>query len=37
MVFLGIGIIHFYELTSSIAFGMIFAFHFVNKKIFAKE
>ena len=37
LVFLGIGIIHFYELTSSIAFGMIFAFHFVNKKIFAKE
>ena len=37
MAFLGVGIIHFYELTSSIAFGMIFAFHFVNRKIFAKE
>lgn len=34
LIFLGIGIIHFYELTSSIAFGMIFAFHYVNKNTF---
>lgn len=32
MIFLGIGIIHFYELTSSIAFGMIIAFYRVNKE-----
>jgi hypothetical protein len=37
LLFLGIGIIHFYELTSSIAFGMIFAFHFVNNRFFRGE
>jgi len=37
MLFLGIGIIHFYELTSSIAFGMIFAFQYVNRKKFSGE
>jgi O-antigen ligase len=35
LAFLGIGIIHFYELTSSIAFAMIFAFRFVNREKFS--
>ncbi|MFX4263243.1 O-antigen ligase family protein [Pelotomaculum propionicicum] len=31
LLFLGIGIIHFYEMTSSIAFGMIIAYNNINK------
>ena len=32
LLFLGFGIIHFYEVTSSIAFGMLIAFYNVNMK-----
>lgn len=32
LLFLGIGIIHFYEITSSIAFGMLIAFSNINKE-----
>jgi O-antigen ligase len=32
LLFLGIGTIHFYEITSSIEFGMIFAFYHIYKK-----
>ncbi|MGN7482841.1 O-antigen ligase family protein [Priestia megaterium] len=31
LLFLGVGVIHFYEMTSSIAFGMLIAFCKVNK------
>ena len=34
LLFLGVGVIHFYEMTSSIAFGMVIAFFYTaNKKI----
>jgi len=32
LLFLGIGIIHFYDMASSIAFGMIIAFAIINKE-----
>lgn len=32
LLFLGIGIIHFYEMSSSIAFGIIVAFSYINKE-----
>ncbi|MEM4997258.1 O-antigen ligase family protein [Priestia sp. SB1] len=32
LLFLGIGVIHFYELTSSIAFGMVIAFLYTTRK-----
>ncbi len=36
MLFLGVGVIHFYSMTSSIAFGMLIAFYNINNKTFKK-
>ncbi|MED3998187.1 O-antigen ligase family protein [Peribacillus frigoritolerans] len=33
LLFLGVGVIHFYEMTSSIAFGMLIAFYNTNIKL----
>jgi O-antigen ligase len=37
MVFLAIGVIHFYEMSSSVVFGIFFAFYFINSKKLAPE
>lgn len=38
LLFLGIGVIHFYEMASNVAFGMVIAFSNINKEyIYAKK
>ncbi|MFA5383173.1 MAG: O-antigen ligase family protein [Eubacteriales bacterium] len=37
LLFLGVGMIHFYEITSTIIFGMLFAFNNVNKNLVSKH